>query len=217
MAHKLSNEKFQEAHKECCLAWAWLRTLPDYKSDYNKSSKTKRIPEKTINALLQKWGFSPLDDPKNKYPTFDFICHFIENFNPSPLHIKNAVLTKPFGFDTFPFDKPFDLVKTFGPLPEQVSFKINWKAPTGIITKEIQEYLEQIKGLYKIRENRNREAGLSNLYKIHILKNLGKTNSEIKHIIEKKHTLKDYEYNQESYKKQAHRVLKKYLDTFLKT
>ena len=77
--------------------------------------------------------------------------------------------------------------------------------------------IEQIKRLYNIQENRHREFGLATLYKIYILKNLGKTELEIRHILEKELTHKDFELNQESYKKQTRRAVKKYLDTFLKT
>lgn len=195
MPIKKSIDQHHELYDEITKAWNWLRSLPEYKEDYKmqKGYKKKTIIG-DVYETKYNWGFAPLIDPKetfgpHKVAPIEFVNVFSKIIGQNPfrsgINYKNLN-----AIDLWCIEHKKEYLrmkKKYGykkkKLPKYVTIEIDPKKPLRYITREIGDYLKRVKKVYNVKDERPRASETNLVFKAYVLKNLGKSEKEIKKTI----------------------------------
>ena len=177
-------EKLDREHEERQQAWDLLRTVPEYKEDYELTVKLRAKKSKSdslkIKEIEKKWGFGTLEKPEEKRPNFEFL-NFFSDYNPEVSRNNSTVdfgdlkhFYRKEGVICDPNDNACNELES----PSEVTVKIDIEAPIGAILEELKSGLKHIKALYDIpKKNTPSHDHLSFL--VDTLQRIGLNKSEI--------------------------------------
>ncbi len=219
MAIIKGGERTDRIAKEAELVWKWLKKLPEYIADYQLQSKLgPEIDTATKEYLKNKYGFSPLINPKreNDYILFkvpgEFVVRFSQcvghPFNDNGVKFKNIT-----SFNLWAKESPekyrnndYNGLYKVIDLPQKLVVEIDPHKPTALLLDEIRYFLNRLKKVYGVKDERSRSVGMSKVYMVYVMENLGKEKAKIKQKIEP--LIRDAGLK-ESRTKKAGRILKK--------
>jgi len=209
-------EKLDREHEERQQAWDLLRTVPEYKEDYELTVKLRAKKSKSnslkIKAIEKKWGFGTLENPEEKRPNFEFL-NFFSDYNPE---VSRNNSTVDFGDLKHFYRKGGVIYDPNGNAcnghesSSEVTVKIDIDAPIGAILKELESGLKHIKALFNIPKKQTPSHNHL-IFLVDTLQNIGLNKSEIidrltpEHIISLPYMHED----REARRKQISRCFKK--------